>query len=78
MLTAKEPSLLMQYTILHIAIANIELQKCMQCKPARKFLLKVTAIATSNNNSLTELEITVGHWPFSDQYCHFGRAKSDC
>ena len=19
-----------------------------------------------------ELEITVGHWPFSDQYCHFG------
>ena len=25
-----------------------------------------------------ELEITVGHWPFSDQYCYFGQAKSDC
>ena len=23
----------------------------------------------------SELEITVGHWPFSDQYCHFGPSK---
>ena len=32
----------------------------------------------TSGTSCSELEITVGHWPFSDQYCHFGRAKSDC
>ena len=35
-------------------------------------------LALKVSADVSGLEITVGHWPYSNQYCHFGQAKSGC
>ena len=40
-----------------------------------KCLYSVPVVVVSTKDPYTELEMTVGHWPFSDQFPHL--AKSD-
>ena len=35
-------------------------------------------VQAMTGDSRTELEIAVGHWPFSDQFASFGRANPIC
>ena len=49
------------------------LHMCQMRKITQKFSLESFIVY-----GIAEFEITVGHWPFSDQYCYFGLAKSDC